>query len=66
MKRLEQSENLIEAAAEDNFSLVFAAMDVNIETAESFKRYFEENCSLERVTVFLNLANGPTKTCFCL
>ena len=54
MKRLEQSENLLEAVAEDNFALVFAAMDVNMEIAQSFKRDFEENCSLERVTVILN------------
>jgi len=54
VKRLEQSENLLEAVAEDNFALVFAGMDVNMETAQSFKRDFEENCSLERVTVFLN------------
>ena len=51
---MEQSENLLEAVAEDNSALVFAAMDVNMETAQSFKCDFEENCSLERVTVFLN------------
>jgi V-type H+-transporting ATPase subunit B len=45
---------------EDNFSIVFAAMGVNMETARFFKTDFEENGSLERVTLFLNLANDPT------
>jgi vacuolar-type H+-ATPase subunit B/Vma2 len=34
---------------------VFAAMGVNMETAQFFKRDFEENGSMERVTLFLNL-----------
>ncbi|KAL2149417.1 hypothetical protein VTH82DRAFT_8068 [Thermothelomyces myriococcoides] len=45
---------------EDNFSIVFAAMGVNLETARFFTRDFEENGSLERTTLFLNLANDPT------
>lgn len=45
---------------EDNFSIVFAAMGVNQETARFFTRDFEENGSMERVTLFLNLANDPT------
>jgi hypothetical protein len=45
---------------EDNFSVVFAAMGVNMETARYFKQDFEENGSLDRVTLFLNLANDPT------
>ncbi|CAA22584.1 V-type proton ATPase subunit B [Schizosaccharomyces pombe] len=45
---------------EDNFSIVFAAMGVNLETARFFQRDFEENGSFERVTLFLNLANDPT------
>jgi V-type H+-transporting ATPase subunit B len=44
----------------DNFSIVFAAMGVNMETARFFKSDFEENGSLDRVTLFLNLANDPT------
>merc|ERR1711915_750830 len=60
VKRLEQSDNLLEAVAEDNFAIVFAAMGVNMETAQFFKRDFEENGSMERVTLFLNLANDPT------
>jgi V-type H+-transporting ATPase subunit B len=39
---------------------VFAAMGVNMETARFFKSDFEENGSLDRVTLFLNHANDPT------
>ncbi|KAL2901177.1 V-type proton ATPase subunit B2 [Bienertia sinuspersici] len=60
VKRLEKSDNLLEDGAEDNFAIVFAAMGVNMETAQFFKRDFEENGSMERVTLFLNLANDPT------
>eukprot|EP00771_Trimastix_marina_P004201 gnl/Trimastix_PCT/948.p1 GENE.gnl/Trimastix_PCT/948~~gnl/Trimastix_PCT/948.p1 ORF type:complete len:479 (-),score=134.76 gnl/Trimastix_PCT/948:68-1504(-) len=44
----------------DNFAIVFAAMGVNMETARFFKRDFEENGSMERTMLFLNLANDPT------
>jgi len=44
---------------EDNFAIVFAAMGVNMETARFFKQDFEETGSMERVTLFLNLANDP-------
>ncbi|KAG1367538.1 V-type proton ATPase subunit B2 [Cocos nucifera] len=60
VKRLEKSDNLLEDGEEDNFAIVFAAMGVNMETAQFFKRDFEENGSMERVTLFLNLANDPT------
>lgn len=46
--------------AGDNFAIVFAAMGVSMETARFFKQDFEENGSMERVTLFLNLANDPT------
>ena len=52
---------------EDSFSIVFGAMGVNLETARFFTRDFEENGSMERVTLFLNLANDPTYVPFrCL
>jgi len=35
-------------------------MGVNMETARFFKQDFEENGSMERVSLFLNLANDPT------
>ena len=44
----------------DNFNIVFGAMGVNMETARFFKQDFEENGSLDRCTLFLNLANDPT------
>jgi len=43
-----------------NFSIVFAAMGVNMETARFFRNDFEENGSMENVVLFLNLANDPT------
>jgi V-type H+-transporting ATPase subunit B len=46
-----------EEHGEDNFCIVFAAMGVNMETATFFKRDFEENGSMERVTLFLNLVS---------
>jgi V-type H+-transporting ATPase subunit B len=49
---------------EENFAIVFGAMGVNRETARFFKQDFEENGSLERVTLFLNLANDPTYVCY--
>lgn len=42
------------------FAIVFAAMGVNMETANFFRSSFEENGSLERTVLFLNLANDPT------
>jgi vacuolar-type H+-ATPase subunit B/Vma2 len=47
-------------AKSDQFAIVFAAMGVNMETAHFFKQDFEENGSLERTVLFLNLANDPT------
>jgi len=44
----------------DNFAIVFAAMGVGQETARFFRKEFEESGSLERVTLFINLANDPT------
>lgn len=35
-------------------------MGVNMETARFFKQDFEENGSIQRVSLFLNLANDPT------
>ena len=36
------------------------SMGVNMETARFFRQDFEENGSMSRVTLFLNLANDPT------
>lgn len=47
----------LQGGEDDNFAIVFAAMGVNMETAQFFKRDFEENGSMERVTLFLNLVH---------
>jgi len=46
--------------SQENFSIVFAAMGVSMETARFFQHDFEEDGSMSRVTLFLNLANDPT------
>ncbi|KAM4089493.1 hypothetical protein ACB094_07G156500 [Castanea mollissima] len=56
-------ENLFENAEEDNFAIVFVAMVVNMETVQFFTHDFEQNGSMESVTLFLNLANDPTIEC---
>lgn len=48
-----------EGKAED-FCVVFAAMGVNQETARFFRTEFEQNGSMEKTVLFLNLANDPT------
>jgi V-type H+-transporting ATPase subunit B len=50
----------VEDHSEENFAIVFAAMGVTMETARFFKSDFEENGAMERVALFLNLANDPT------
>jgi V-type H+-transporting ATPase subunit B len=56
---VKKSKSVIDMS-DENFAIVFAAMGVNMETARFFKQDFEENGSMERVTLFLNLANDPT------
>ena len=46
--------------SDENFAIVFAAMGVNMETARFFKTDFEVYGSMERVVLFMNLANDPT------
>lgn len=45
--------------SEENFVIVFAAMGVNLETARFFQKDFEVHGSMERVVLFMNLANDP-------
>merc|ERR1712048_40898 len=45
---------------QDNFSIVFGAMGVNMETVRFFRNDFESNGSMENVVLFMNLANDPT------
>jgi V-type H+-transporting ATPase subunit B len=44
----------------ENFCIVFAAMGVNLETARFFQTDFEVHGSMDRVCLFMNLANDPT------
>merc|ERR1712072_225961 len=46
--------------SDENFAIVFAAMGVNKEVARFFTSDFEKNGSMERVVLFMNLANDPT------
>lgn len=46
--------------SEESFCVVFGAMGVNMETARFFREDFEQQGSMERVALFLNLANDPT------
>ncbi|GAB5033612.1 v-type proton atpase subunit isoform [Nannochloropsis oceanica] len=45
---------------DDNFTVVFGAMGVNMETARFFRTSFEESGAMQRSVLFLNLANDPT------
>lgn len=44
----------------DNFAVIFAAMGVKYDTARFFIKSFEESGVLERVTMFLSLADSPS------
>ncbi|AGC69412.1 V-type ATP synthase subunit beta [Thermoclostridium stercorarium subsp. stercorarium DSM 8532] len=43
----------------DNFAIVFVAMGVKHDVAEYFRRSFEKSGVMNRVVMFLNLANDP-------
>jgi V/A-type H+-transporting ATPase subunit B len=43
----------------ESFAVVFAAMGVKYDVADFFRKAFEESGALERVVMFLNLANDP-------
>ncbi len=45
--------------SDEKFAIVFAAMGVNNDVADYFKRSFEESGVLENVAMFLNLSNDP-------
>ncbi|MBN1884468.1 MAG: V-type ATP synthase subunit B [Candidatus Krumholzibacteriota bacterium] len=46
--------------AESAFAIVFAAMGITFEEANYFIRDFQETGAMERVVLFVNLANDPT------
>ena len=47
------------AQNDEKFAIVFAAMGVKYDVANFFRRTFAESGALERVVMFLNLANDP-------
>ena len=47
------------AGEDGEFAIVFAAMGVKNDTAEFFRRNFEEAGALQRVVMFMNLASDP-------
>ncbi|NCB05644.1 MAG: V-type ATP synthase subunit B, partial [Clostridia bacterium] len=47
------------ADQDGDFAIVFAAMGVKNDTAEFFRRNFEEAGALQRVVMFVNLASDP-------
>lgn len=49
-----------EDQTEESFAIVFAAMGITMGTSRFFKEDFEQSGSMERVSLFLNLANDPT------
>ena len=63
MKHNEVAAQMVRQAhvAEDGgeFAIVFAAMGVKNDTADFFKRDFEESGTLQRVVMFMNLASDP-------
>lgn len=54
-----QAQLSAEADDKENFAIVFAAMGVKNDVAAYFRKSFEESGVLEKVTMFLNLANDP-------
>jgi V/A-type H+-transporting ATPase subunit B len=47
------------AGSDEQFAIVFAAMGVKYDVADFFRRTFEDSGAIERVVMFLNLANDP-------
>lgn len=54
-----QSQLSDDSNSDEKFAIVFAAMGVNNDVADYFKKSFEESGVLENVVMFLNLSNDP-------
>lgn len=54
-----QAKVLAKEAEGSDFAVIFAAMGITHEEANYFMRDFEQTGALERVTVFMNLADDP-------
>ncbi|MDR3222922.1 MAG: ATP synthase subunit B [Methanobrevibacter sp.] len=50
----------VRAAEDTDFAVIFAAMGITHEEANFFMKDFERTGALERVTVFMNLADDPS------
>ena len=48
-----------DAASDDKFAVVFAAMGVKYDVGEYFRKAFEESGVSEHVATFINFANDP-------
>lgn len=46
--------------SKEDFAVVFAAMGITFEESSFFKKSFEQSGALEKVVMFINLANDPT------
>ena len=51
--------NITDAEGEGKFAIVFAAMGVKNDVADYFRRSFDESGVLQKVVMFLNLADDP-------
>ena len=49
----------ISSDSHEDFAIIFAAMGVKHDDADYFKRTFEQSGALERVVMFINLADDP-------
>ena len=49
----------ISADVQEDFAIIFAAMGVKHDDADYFKKTFEQSGALERVVMFINLADDP-------
>lgn len=54
-----QAQLASESGDAENFAIVFGAMGVKNDVADYFKKSFEESGVLQKVVMFLNLANDP-------
>ncbi|MDQ2087264.1 V-type ATP synthase subunit B [Herbivorax sp. ANBcel31] len=49
----------LSSEGESNFAIVFAAIGVHHDVAETFRKSFEESGVIQKVAMFLNLSNDP-------
>lgn len=54
-----QAQVTMEGSEDENFAIVFGAMGVKNDVAEYFKKSFENSGVLQKVVMYMNLANDP-------